>query len=271
MPTNFNTPNSIILRFPRYAGGKFIGNCLALSKHAVPQHAEIAQNLLSSPNDCQYRLREIMKTLPSTQDQMKNWVQQFEYGDKQLFGPVGITWRKQGSPHKLAVNTTTTQLSNSDLCFFHVSHNSEDSLENLLKVWPNSRIIQLINHATFSTISKYLKCAEPNITPEQTGNYSPEKYAVLAGSDWPTWQEFLSVKFDTRQLPLLADHIVAEINSFYPPITMIPFDIDNCIFEKTAFLESMCNLYNSLGFTDFDSKLVGEFWQAYINLHEINE
>ena len=271
MTTNFNTPNSIILRFPRYAGGKFIGNCLALSQHAVPQHAEIAKNLLVSPTDCQYRFREIMKTLPSTQDQMKNWVEKFEYGDLMMYGSVNKSWKHRGSARELLVNSVTRELSNSNLCFFQVSHNDENTLDNILKVWPNSRIVQLINHTTFSTISKYLKCVDPNITLEQTGNYSLEKYSVLAGPDWPTWQEFASAKFDTRQFPLLPAHIVTEINTFYPPITMIPFDVDNCIFEKNAFLESMYDLYNSLGFTDFDSKLVGEFWQAYIDLHEINE
>jgi hypothetical protein len=48
MKINYNSYNPIIIQFPRFAGGKFISNCLALSKHAVPQHSTMAKYLLDN-------------------------------------------------------------------------------------------------------------------------------------------------------------------------------------------------------------------------------
>ncbi len=40
---NYNTKNLIIFQFPRYAGGKFVQNCLGLSDHMVFQKQSLAQ------------------------------------------------------------------------------------------------------------------------------------------------------------------------------------------------------------------------------------
>ena len=49
------------------------------------------------------------------------------------------------------------------------------------------------------------------------------------------------------------------------------FDIDNSIFEKTKFLSSMETLYKQLDYDDFNSILIGDFWQKYIKLHIDND
>ena len=89
---NFNSDNPIIIQFPRFAGGKFISNCLSLSKHAVPQDKKLAEYLLLHPDDYQFRFDNLVKTLPPPHD-MINWIAQYELGDNQLFGSTHLDWR----------------------------------------------------------------------------------------------------------------------------------------------------------------------------------
>jgi len=43
MNFNFNTSNLVVFQFPRYAGGKFVINCLGLSDNMVLQSRSLAQ------------------------------------------------------------------------------------------------------------------------------------------------------------------------------------------------------------------------------------
>ena len=74
MMINYNSHNPVIIQFPRFAGGKFISNCLALSKYAVPQDAATARYLLDNPTDYNYRFARVNDTLPKTVGKMKNWI-----------------------------------------------------------------------------------------------------------------------------------------------------------------------------------------------------
>ena len=84
---NFNSSNPIIIQFPRFAGGKFISNCLSLSKHAVPQDKTLAEYLLLRPDDYQFRFDNLINTLPPPHD-MINWITYYELGDTQFFGVI---------------------------------------------------------------------------------------------------------------------------------------------------------------------------------------
>lgn len=58
----FNTKNAVIMAFLPFAGGKFLGNCLSLSKDFCLQDPLAAEYLLQNPTDYDYRL-EIDKFL----------------------------------------------------------------------------------------------------------------------------------------------------------------------------------------------------------------
>ena len=47
MTIDFNTNNIVIVFYPRFAGGKFLINCLGLSDDAVFQNAKLAENQLN--------------------------------------------------------------------------------------------------------------------------------------------------------------------------------------------------------------------------------
>jgi hypothetical protein len=261
---DFQTPRAIILHFPRYAGGKFISNCLSLSKYACPQHASAVDYLIENPTDYQYRLNKVMTTLPPQND-AHNWINRYEFGDQQLFGPSVLKWR-----NGVAVDQTTVQanrLLQTSMHFFFTSHGHPS---DLLKVWSCAKVIILINHWEFSRISKQLKFKLID-TKNHAGNYCKEHYELLSGDSWPNWDEFESSGFNAKQFVLTHPaHIVEEMIEFYPKYntdTIITFDIDNCIFNQHKFLASMERLYQKLNFDDFNADLITKFWQAYIDLH----
>jgi hypothetical protein len=270
--TNFNSCNPIVISFPRFAGGKFISNCLALSQYTVPQDATIAKKLLENPTDYQYRFDSILATLPPDQSSMKQWIEKYEFGDQQLYGNVIDQWQN-GIETTHGMNTVVKDLSLSKLRYFFCDHGGAIGAENLLKVWPNAQILMLINHTKFSAISYQLKSTDSKSPAEHSGNYCKEKYNQLAGPEWPSWEQFENTGFDTKKLIDYPDCIIKEIGSFYPwhtiknQITLL--DIDNNIFDQDRFLDVISSLYQTLGFDDFNPELVGKFWKRYIDLHQI--
>mgnify|MGYP007072282348 FL=1 len=249
MKINYNSYNPVIIQFPRFAGGKFISNCLALSKYAVPQDATTANYLLDHPDDYNYRFKQVTKTLPATVAEMRNWINNYEFGDRQQ-------------------ESSLAQLSNSGLNFFLVAHQPSNTTE-LLTLWKNAKVIILTNFRQFSNISCERK-ANGETIEGVSGNYCVEKYTLLKGSSWPTWDEFNAAKFDVINISNLPISIRDEISNFYPPnpgAATLGFDIDNSIFDKSKFLSAMETLYHQLAYNDFNRQLVGDFWQSYMDLH----
>ena len=140
----------------------------------------------------------------------------------------------------------------------------------MLKVWPKSTIIKLINHSKFSKISYSLKSTAKKSLEDHSGNYCESKYNILAGHQWPTWTEFESAGYDILKLSEY-QAVSNEILNFYNWHNLgketFLFDIDNSIFNKDKFLSAMEELYTNLGFLDFNSNLVEKFWQSYMTLH----
>ena len=150
---NYQSTNPVILQFTRFAGGKFIGQCLALSRHAVPQDKEMAKYLLENPTDYAYRVKCLTQTLPPSLEEMGDWINKYELGDTQLYGPAHQQWKTTGIP---VANVVTELLSNSNQKFFIVNH-AYEALPNLLNVWPNATIILFTNFRKFFDIAKVLK------------------------------------------------------------------------------------------------------------------
>jgi hypothetical protein len=46
------------------------------------------------------------------------------------------------------------------------------------------------------------------------------------------------------------------------------FDIDSCIYDTTAFVKQVDNLYEYLGFDDFQTDLIAKYHHQYIKLHD---
>jgi hypothetical protein len=257
----------IILSFPRFAGGKFISNCLSLSKHCCPQDRYTASQLLDQPDNYDFRLKQIMTTLPENKANMINWISKYEFGDQQLYGPAVSQWR---SGTATSLDNLIDTAMNSGMHMFIVSHGGDIEVRNLLQAWPDSIIIKLINHVKFSEISKNIKSNDLKSLDDYAGNYCKKKYQELAGPDWPIWEQFESVGYDIHQLSSYPN-IIKEISQFYNWTNInnhsILFDVDNSIFNKTEFLAALEKLYLDIGLDDFNPVLVEKFWQAYMSLH----
>lgn len=277
--TNFNTNKIVLLRFPQYSGGNFICNCLGLSRHAVLKHTGHARYLYDKPDDYDYRLNAVMSTLPESskgKSELRLWQTTYEWNDAHLYSGVDLTnWSQRGiaSCH----DDFIAKLSNSDFDFFLLQH-SYYVTSNVLRVWPNARILQLINFEKFWHIAAPLKVRVGDPTEfkisNSAGNEYQEKYNELAGPSWPTWGEFQQVGYNIDKISGVPSDVCDEIKQFYDwhkvSAPMMLFDIDNSIFEKSAFLAAMQELYLTLGYDDFDATRISIFWQAYMELHVDN-
>lgn len=259
--------NFIIMSFPRYSGGKFISNCLSLSKSCCPQDPISAEYLLNQPADYEYRLNAIMRTLPLCRDEMTKWIEKYEFGDTQLYQASFGQWQNgiNDQPSDLV-----TRLLKSKFRLFLTAHGGDIAVQKLLKVWPNSTIIKLINHVKFSMISRSLKSTDNKSIDEHAGNYCKNKYLELAGAAWPTWEEFESVGYDIRLLngyELVKEEILDFYNCRSIKNKTLLFDVDNTIFNRTKFLLAIEQLYKQLELPDFNPGLIEKFWQSYMCLH----
>jgi hypothetical protein len=262
----FNSTNATIISFPAFAGGKFLSNCLALSKDACPQDSNTAEYLLQFPDDYNRRMAAILQTLP-TSDQMKKW-RSFEFGDRQLYGDAAFSNWLQGTAGQ--VNNITQQLCNSNMKFFISDHSMEPS--KLITVWNNATVVKLINSEKFQSIAMRKKHTEVVSDLSQiNGNYCRQKYNLLKGKSWPTWTEFDLQGYDVSKCNKVSNRVRYEIEQFYPLPTsrnpVILFNMDSCIFELDKFLSAVQDLYLKLNLLDFQSDLVEQFYKKYISLH----
>lgn len=272
--TDFSTQNMTIIRFPAFSGGNFICNCLCLSQHALLKHAIHATHLLNNPNDYGYRLSAVMSTLPDIRagrQELVKWTE-YEWNDYHLYSGIDLTnwcqWARRSSSDKLVA-----QMSNSKLDFYILLHTLKVT-KNVLQVWPNARVIQLINVEKFWQLASQLK--DPTHVHNgkiynAAGNECREKYESLAGGDWPAWEDFEASGYNIDRFSWCQPEIVDEIKQFYHwyQVTnpMYLFDIDSNIFDESKFMAAMKSLYEQLGYDDFDQAPILPFYRAYMRLH----
>ena len=229
------------MMFPAYAGGKFITNCLCLSKHFVPSFTNFD---LTKTTDVDYRLDTILKTLPN-QDQMSNWLQ-YEFGEH----------NRSGDFYKLVKSMK--------LRCIRTSHGF---IPDYIIEWHPCTIVKLIRYEKFRHIAYSLKKTNRPFADED----SRERYEQIKGTSWPTYEEFSAVGFDSRSLEL-DEQVRIDINRFYPLGTISNrthlFD-QSTIFNKQTFLNEMKKLYFALGLDDFNEEATSIFYTKYAILHNI--
>lgn len=160
--------------YPRYAGGKFLSNCLALSRHAVFSDCDLAKTELSNVEvDYHEKLSGAMSTLPSDSSQMHAWGC-YEHSCLDFFGISNEFYdtRSIDQIKSMQFNYVITDLSTQhDKCFFLVSHDI-NNLKNMLNVWPNATVIELTNHTKFQTLARNLKKSDCIYADVETFNNS---------------------------------------------------------------------------------------------------
>lgn len=264
----FDSKNAVVMSFLPFSGGKFLGNCLSLSKNICPQDPLAAEYLLHHPTDYDYRLATVLKTLPSP-DQMHLW-RDFEYGDEQLYGG-DVYWKFWPQGIKGSLNDITKKLCNSTMRFFITDHTMEPF--GLCQVWQNATVVRLINSRRFQDICLRKKRSSPPMfkPPKCNRYYSVEKYNSLRGASWPDWEAFQQGGYDATKCGVLDHDTIEEIGQFYRSHKLqnqvILYDVDQSYFDIDAFLTSVKSLYESFGLTDFSPDLISLFYKKYISLH----
>lgn len=241
-----------------------MSNCLSLSRDACPQDPDSAEYLLKYCDDYGYRVQSIMQTLPDKAS-MLYW-RSYEFGDRQLYGSAVFEWLA-GRPD--CPNDVTRQLCQSNMRFFITDHSMEPL--NLAGLWKNAVIIRFINSRHFQDTCLRLKTHDISSRDMYNGNYCQEKYNHLRGPSWPTWNDFDRQGYDIRQFPSLDYDIKEEISKFYRvhllKNTVLLFDVDACYTSLDKFTCAVERLYHYLGLTDFQPRLVGDFYEKYMELH----
>jgi len=238
----------IILHFPAYSGGKFIANCLSLSKYTQPMTLQGLDHLSNVPDDYEYRLNLILQTLPPS-DKMDKWLH-YEFGEGDFYrsGRTSVSFYNK-------------------LDHFLTVHSSSE-LEKWLQLHTDVVIITLTNVVKFQKLAHALKDLN-NQRPIGGDIETQEHYESLKGDMWPNWKQFERVGYNTTKLKAFDSEIIEEIQTFYP-ITHknhYCFDIDDTIFYNSVFLDAMHELYKNLGYDDFNERLVDTYWAKYISLH----
>ena len=237
----------ILMHFPAYSGGKFIANCLSLSKHTQPMTLQQLDYLSSVQDDYECRLNLVLQTLPA-HDKISEW-QKYEFSDFEF--------------HK---TDNSIKIYNS-LDHFRTIH-SCSNIEEWLQLHENIVIITLVNIVKFQKLAYTLK--DPNKKRSIGLDIETQKkYEIVKGDNWPDWKQVESVGYNTSKLQGFSQEVIEEMQNFYP-ITHSNhycFDIDETIFIKNKFMNAMHELYDKLEYDDFNERLIEIYWKKYINLH----
>jgi hypothetical protein len=224
----------ILLIYPKYVGGKFIANCLALSKDCVVQDQQIAHlDLKQNPSNANYydfKLKSVLKTLPKFEN-MSDWGN-YEYGCEDLYG-INEDFYKENSIANIRDRIEQIDIikvltnNNKESCL--IAHDYRTALKYLL-VYPDAKIIEFKNFDQFRA----------NATRAKSGTI--DKDYELARQYHYQDQEFF------------------KLDSFM-------IDVDNTFYDWYMFSAMTARMYQYLGFEDFKSGLVHKFWSSYIELH----
>jgi len=240
---NFQTHQIVIVCFPRYAGGKFLINCLSMSAHAVfsdsryaeaefPQHvtefdsrnvtdAMLWQRLIGDYYE-DFKLACATDTLPASADLMHRWFS-MELGCKKLFGVNPRLYHDVSTDamKNQNFNNVIHTLSNqTDKKFFLVAHSQQDVV-SMLAVWPNATVVRLHSFVNFQDLASQLKRGKSLITAEPV---------------------------------LTRPHLSFDVSTY---------------FNKSAFMPALHDLYWQLKFTDFPALQIEKFYYRYAQLHGI--
>ena len=239
---NYNS--DIVIHFPAYAGGKFIANCLFLSKHCLVNYPD-SQTIVENPENYDRRLSMTLSSLPP-KNQMQQWIRyefdEFNQNKDLYYQAKDKQLRCVGCMHELD--------------------------NNLNSYWENFTIVKLINYHKFRICAYSLKKSTRKLTTSE----SLARYRSLKGEDWPSYTEFQQVGFNTKFLPEQYNHVKQEMTKFYTLGTtdneFLLFDISS-LYNWNAFSKAVSNLYNQLGLDDYNEKIVHKYYKNYTRLHNI--
>lgn len=284
---NQNRKNArfVVLSYPQYAGGKFLINCLSVSRSVIPLDIKAYSYLIDNPDDYEFRTKRIMSTLPAY-NKMKSWLKvedhtwrfygiepMHEQNDNNVI--VEQIYNKLVSKSQSVTNEMISRIIENDMLFFSETPSYE--LQNLnlyIKIFPNLKFIKFTNYQKFWQLARTLKNSAPDLDNLSLyfGNYCEQKYNLLKGNDWPSWSTFEKTMFNVDAIDI-DNNIKAEMKIFYKSYPVFHeqqathFDVDLCFFNKEQFCTALKELYAWLGLDDFDWNRISPYYDRYMQLH----
>jgi hypothetical protein len=259
IPTNFQTPNIIVIHFFQGGGGKFILNCLGLSQHVVLQDQHLAEQQIAGKLSADNKQTLLVDRITDT---VNNW-KDLDLGCAQLFGDLQFE----------KLNSVISTLSNSEFKFCIATHNYL-RLTQILNRWPNATVIQFQNERNFI---KNMRPGSIWDIPE----YLDIFWKNVKGPGWPE----VAPKDLTlyKQLPKFIQDEIAEIHGneilkHYADLAEYhaidkklmasnPYYVWDCnwFLDEVTTITQIKELYKKLNLDDFSLELVTSVYRAWFN------
>jgi len=272
-PAQFATDRLIIVTYPMAAGGKFLINCLSLSQQSVLQHRGLVKL------DTMQKLNILCNRYNSTNVKWRD----IGLGCSELFGQnrqIGDSSIQESVASRMLFHyhDIIPTLIDQGKYLFIVAHRDSD-IPGALQLWPNARIIRLVNHRPF--VMKYRWFFDNNPQRQLPLNKQIEIikswWKENRQHHWPTDPPYT---VDEYQLPEY-QKIAKDLKDLEP--FMIEWQgamgyqrglwPNNCIatWDTAWYLDpDQCrhqleNLYSILGFDDFDSVKIQQIYSSWIS------
>lgn len=264
MTINHDTRSAVIAYYPPGAGGKFLINCLALSRGAVMQHSWLAQQQLAGRIDPEFKLRLLLRRLDRCQHQTRRWTD-LDLGDVQLYR----TTQYFSEPARF--HPVMYELSHGVLLFFSVAH-SLAVLQGLIDIWRQARVIQ------FQDTEDFVAWIRPGQPQDTVREHTPLQRAWnrLRGADWPesppqNMQQYLALPDwllrEDRDVHQSWIHRTVQSQEHVMQYLQQQRLTWNCSWfrDSDATAHNIAQLYESLGLDDFDPDSVVCYHRAWID------
>lgn len=270
---NDQTSRIVTVCYPGGSGGKFLMNCIGLSRHAVLQDATLAATQLQGNLTVQEKHQLLLQRI---QDSKQHW-NDLGLGCIQLFHDANYSNKPILHTRFFQFDPVIHDLSWADHYFFLAS-NSAIQLRGQLEIWRRARVIMFDNAQQFlqTVRTKYL---HPFMATWQR----------TRGESWPLWppstleeyeklsplikQELTLMRVSTQLRSMLLwqkDRLAleAENQRILSEICTAHWHHKwNCnqYLDRDSFLSGITCLYEALELDDFNPDLILTFYDAWIN------
>jgi hypothetical protein len=267
------TDNIIVVKYPQYAGGKFLINCLGLSNQAVFQDIELAKLQIGGNFPPEKKINLLLQRLDDTKNQWND----LNLGCYQLFDQNFANGNLTNN-----INDDVKLLIVNKLFFFIVAH-TDDALSNILTIWPNAKIIYIVNYQSFTdTYRTFISDRYKNIDKLQQG------WNKIKKPGWPK-----DPPASVQSLTLFSKEVVEELhNEQHINLVNLIFN-DNCrdyeytksldkikflaknskwieIFDAKCYLDEnimvkqISDMYKKLELLDFNEQYIKQYYRNWI-------
>lgn len=281
-----DTDRLIVAYYPPGSGGKFVLNCLALSRHMVLQDARLAEQQLAGDLTPEQKLKLLLERLDQTEVCLisdpcsQNIWKDLNLGCVELFGDCCYK-KTQVTGFDLRhckFHPVIPQLAQSDLYFACVA-NDIVSLSCILARWPRAKVIRLTNATDFlmhfrdkpthhQILWRKIRGPDwPEHPPNNLDQYRDMQPLIHQElRDFDSWEYFAMPLLWKKDEDWLSQQKEQQYHTVTTDHPCWIWNVDCFTVDRNMMLHQLEKLYVWLGMDDFDSGLCSKFHVRYIEL-----